>query len=190
MSKKLSESETRQEGEEMQNLVSQCKLSDQWRTPRQFYDRLDAEFHFGLDAACTSENRLAPEGICFDKGMDALGDINWAYLSRGKAIWLNCPYSDITPWLEKAYGTSRQDPLEYRSTVVCLLPADPSVGWWRDWVREKAAEIRFVIGRIPFEVPIGAPPDTPSSGAKKPSAVVIYRPGSIGTGYTYMNARE
>ncbi len=167
----------------MQNVVSQSKLTDCWRTPKQFYDRLDREFHFGLDAACTMANCLTGSGIYFDAGMDALADnIDWAIESDGDPVWINPPYSDLTPWLEKAFST--------KAIVVCLLPADPSVGWWRDWVRDKAAEVRFVIGRLAFELPIGAPEDWPQSGAKKPSAVVIYRPGSIGTGYTYMNARE
>ena len=30
--------------------------SEEWETPQDFFDKLDAEFHFTLDAAATPEN--------------------------------------------------------------------------------------------------------------------------------------
>lgn len=35
-------------------LLSSVKMD--WRTPKDFFQKLDQEFHFGLDAAATSEN--------------------------------------------------------------------------------------------------------------------------------------
>ena len=35
--------------------------NEMWTTPQDFFDKLDAEFHFTLDAAATKENAKCPD---------------------------------------------------------------------------------------------------------------------------------
>lgn len=35
--------------------------SDEWATPKDFFDRLDAEFNFTLDPCATDENHKCPQ---------------------------------------------------------------------------------------------------------------------------------
>jgi phage N-6-adenine-methyltransferase len=162
------------------------KATDLWRTPPDFFQQLNAEFCFALDAACTSENCLAPAGLFHDKGINALTE-DWALLGGGEPIWLNPPYSNVAPWLKKASET--------HAVVVCLVTCDPSTKWWRDYVATRAAEIRFVIGRIKFRKPDGEKHETKrqGGGTTTPSAIVIYRPRhgifAASPAYGYMAAR-
>jgi DNA N-6-adenine-methyltransferase (Dam)/AT hook motif len=60
--------------------------SDVWSTPQDFFDHLDAEFHFTLDVCATAENAKCPR--YFSPEQDGLAQ-DW-----GTAIvWMNCPYS-------------------------------------------------------------------------------------------------
>lgn len=45
--------------------------SDEWATPKDFFDRLDAEFNFTLDPCATDENHKCPQ--YFTKEDDGLG---------------------------------------------------------------------------------------------------------------------
>lgn len=46
------------------------RKSDEWETPQDLFDQLDAEFHFDFDACATSEN--AKLLAYFDKDLDGL----------------------------------------------------------------------------------------------------------------------
>lgn len=52
----------------MQVLMSSS--SDEWYTPQDVFDRLDAEFHFDLDPCCTEESALCERH--FTKAEDGL----------------------------------------------------------------------------------------------------------------------
>lgn len=145
------------------------KASDEWSTPDAFWLALDQEFHFTVDAAATPENAkltrwLGPVG-CF---VDALADgVVWGV---GAAVWLNPPYSRVREFIAKA----AQQALDYRCTVVCLVPARTDTRWWHDHVWDLAShrprpgvEVRFLKGRLRF---VGAP-----AGAPFPSVVIVFR---------------
>jgi len=111
---------------------------DEFRTPPRLYRALDAEFHFRLDAACTSSNKLAPRGLARDLGYNGLLE-PWA----PGPVFCNPPYSDLPTWTRRAR-------LFERETVVMVLPSDPSTGWWHREVAAGASEIRFLQGRVWF----------------------------------------
>ncbi|HEY9678696.1 MAG TPA: DNA N-6-adenine-methyltransferase [Drouetiella sp.] len=160
------------------------KATDSWRTPPAVFEKLDSEFHFVLDAACTSENCLAPNGNYFDKGIDGLST-NWKELTASGAIWLNPPYSNVRPWLEKAYTSE--------CTVVFLITLDCSTKWWQECVKDRAAEVRMVTHRIKFLSPLGAEHHTKKNGGgtTTPSAIVIFRPNFRGTtSYGYISFKD
>lgn len=155
---------------------------DDWRTPPDLYARLDAEFHFELDAACENHNQLAPNGYSVDRGEDGLL-LPWHVF--GGAAWCNPPYSRIRPWLEQGLRAGRTVP------VAMLIPADTSTRWWFECVAHDASEVRFLVGRVKFRHPDGSLHSTKRSGGglTTPSAIVVYRPAGGPPRYSYMEAR-
>ena len=86
---------------------------------------------------------------------------------RERIVWLNPPYSDIGPWLQKACETAQNG-----LTVLALVKHDPAVRWWNDWAT-KATEIWEPKHRINFDTPPGVPLN--KSGNNFPSAFLLFR---------------
>ncbi len=130
-----------------------------WCTPRGFFDALDAEFHFTLDAAATKEN--AKCSAYFTPKDDALGK-SWG---TSGAVFCNPPYGrEVRKWVRKAYEESRNG-----QVVVMLLPARTDTSYFHDYIYGHA-EIRFIRGRLRFTDADGNEKDA----APFPSMVVIY----------------
>ncbi|MFZ5071695.1 phage N-6-adenine-methyltransferase, partial [Enterobacter kobei] len=93
----------------------------------------------------------------------------WAdYLSIPGYVWLNPPYSDITPFVKKAAAESNN-----QIGTVMLVPADTSVGWFKEAI-QTASEVRFITaGRLAFINPVTG---KPVSGNNKGSMLIIWRP--------------
>lgn len=138
---------------------------DTWTTPRDFFDKVNAEFNFGLDAAALQNSTLVPDNWYGPDhpdpaSRDALR-IDWNHNSRGKPIWLNPPYGRvIKQWVAKAESVANGG-----GTVVCLVPSRTDTAWWHDHCIKH--EIRFIRGRLKF----GNQPNS----APFPSALVIMR---------------
>lgn len=136
------------------------EIKDLYQTPLSLFQSLDKEFNFNVDVAASSENSLVYS--YFDEETNGL-IYDWSRLT----CWCNPPYSNIMPWVEKAAKESKKG-----ATVVMLVPADPSVKWFkRAW--ETANEVRFINGRISF---IGARTGLPVKGNNKGSVLIIWRP--------------
>lgn len=130
--------------------------TDDWATPQEFFDELDAEFDFTLDVCASDSN--AKCGLYFTRDDDGLSQ-TW----DAERCWMNPPYGrEIKGWMRKAYGSSLEGAL-----VVCLVPARTDTAWWHDYAA-KATEIRFVRGRLRF--------GSAKHSAPFPSAVVVFRP--------------
>lgn len=129
--------------------------SAEWATPQDFYDKLNAEFHFTLDPCATAENAKCEK--YYTKEQDGLTQ-DWT----GETVFCNPPYGrKIGAWIEKCYKHS----LNGGGTAVMLIPSRTDTQWFHDYVYGKA-EIRFVKGRIRFNGKDNAP---------FPSLVAIYR---------------
>lgn len=90
---------------------------DLWRTPPALFASLDAEFCFQLDAAAAPHNALCRKFITAEQNTL---ETPWAdYLSIPGYVWLNPPYSDITPFVKKAAAESAN-----QIGTVMLVPAD------------------------------------------------------------------
>ena len=102
---------------------------DHWATPKDFYDKLDTEFHFDFD----------PCPLHGEHGLD--GD--W-----GERNFINPPYSRKLKeaFVKKAVEQSRKGKL-----CVLLLPVSTSTALFHDWIQPNTKEIRFIRGRIPFD---------------------------------------
>jgi phage N-6-adenine-methyltransferase len=128
--------------------------SDEWETPQDFFDGVNAAYHFNLDVCATHAN--AKCGRYFTKEQDGLSK-EW-----NGTCWMNPPYGrEIALWVRKAYESS----LEPGTVVVCLLPARTDTKWWHDYVIAHAGSIRFIRGRLKFSGKDRAP---------FPSALVVF----------------
>ncbi|MBK4364275.1 phage N-6-adenine-methyltransferase [Enterobacter hormaechei] len=139
---------------------------DLWRTPPALFAALDAEFCFQLDAAAAPHNALCRKFITAEQ--DTL-ETPWVdYLNVPGYVWLNPPYSDITPFVKKAAAESNN-----QIGTVMLVPADTSVGWFKEAI-QTASEVRFITaGRLAFINPVTG---KPVSGNNKGSMLIIWRP--------------
>ena len=128
--------------------------SDDRPTPQRFFDQLNREFGFTLDAAASIQN--AKCGAFFSKDHDALAQ-NWCGV-----VWCNPPYGiHVGRWVEKGYLEAQDG-----ATVVMLLPANTDTRWFHDFCLK--GEIRFIKGRLQF--------GNTDSVAPFASMVVIFRP--------------
>jgi phage N-6-adenine-methyltransferase len=130
--------------------------TDDWSTPKAFFDELDAEFDFTLDVCASESNAKCTD--YFNRDSDGLSQ-PWGT----ERCWMNPPYGrEIKAWMRKAYLSSLQG-----SLVVCLVPARTDTAWWHEYAA-KAPEVRFVRGRLRF--------GDAKHSAPFPSAVVVFRP--------------
>lgn len=81
-------------------LLSSKKMD--WCTPQDFFDRLNEEFGFVLDAAATDKTAKCP--LYYTPKTDGLSQ-SW---DRGGAVFCNPPYGrEIGKWVKKAYEEAR-----------------------------------------------------------------------------------
>lgn len=139
---------------------------DLWRTPPALFASLDAEFCFQLDAAAAPHNALCRKFITAEQNTL---ETPWAdYMNVPGYVWMNPPYSDITPFVKKAAAESAN-----QIGTVMLVPADTSVGWFKEAI-QTASEVRFITaGRLAFINPVTG---KPVSGNNKGSMLIIWRP--------------
>lgn len=128
--------------------------TDQWATPQDFYDQVNAEFGFELDVCASPENAKCSR--YFTREVDGLAQ-EW-----GGVCWMNPPYGRVIgDWMRKAWESSLNG-----ATVVCLVPSRTDTRWWHDYAMR--GEIRYVKGRLKF--------GDAKTNAPFPCALVIFRP--------------
>lgn len=115
-------------------LLSSKKMD--WCTPQDFFDRLNEEFGFVLDAAATDKTAKCP--LYYTPETDGLSQ-SW---DRGGAVFCNPPYGrEIGKWVKKAY----EEAIGGGYAIVLLIPARTDTIYFHDYIYGKA-EIRFVRG--------------------------------------------
>ena len=124
---------------------------DEWRTPQVLFDELDKEFGFTIDV-CASPDKPMCEHYYSPEDDGLIQD--WQGV-----CWMNPPYSQMLPWMRKAYESSLAG-----TTVVCLVPVRSDLAWWHEYAMR--GEIRFIRGRLHFSGPYKA---------SFPSAIVVFR---------------
>lgn len=150
------------------------KDSDKWETPQRLFDELNKEFKFKVDLCASEENTK-----CINYYSDYLDDcgtlgfcvgVDYWYtgLDNDQSVFMNPPYSNPKPFIEKAWNDSKY------VKIVMLLKCDPSTSWWAvfyDYENQKpkeGVEIRYLPKRLKFERN-GIPGQT----APFPSVIVI-----------------
>ena len=134
---------------------------DDWATPPALFNALDKEFGFTLDA-CANESNYKHIHYYDETSNGLIQD--WS----GEVVFCNPPYSKKgkqSEWIKKAYEESLKG-----VTVVMLIPARTDTKAFHDLIFGKAAEIRFVRGRIKFEVD-----KQPQDAAPFPSMIVVFK---------------
>jgi phage N-6-adenine-methyltransferase len=122
-----------------------------------FFDRLNDEFHFTLDPCATAKNAKCK--LYFTKNDEGL-----IQNCRRHAVFCNPPYGKtMRQWARKCFEASQAG-----ATVALLAHALTDTRWFHDWVYGKAAEIRFLRGRLKF--------GDGTQSAPFPSLVAVYRP--------------
>lgn len=118
---------------------------DDRATTSDVFNPLMLRFGFTIDVAASAHNTKC-ERFC-DRDRDGLA-ISW----RGERVWCNPPYSNIEPWVEKAWGEWNKG----ADLIVMLLPANRTEqGWWQRWVEpalrsRDSLRCEFLAGRIRF----------------------------------------
>lgn len=130
--------------------------TNEWATPRKFFEELDAEFHFDLDPCSTHENAKCKRHFTIED--DGLAQ-DWG----GAKVFCNPPYGrEIGTWVRKCYEESRKP----NTLVVMLIPSRTDTLWFHTWIYHKAREIRFIRGRLHF--------NESKQGAPFPSMIVVF----------------
>lgn len=133
---------------------------DDWRTPRDLFDRLNAQYGvFDLDAAANQENHLyykwlGPGGLC----ENALA-VSWE--KHGSRVFCNPPYGRVIgKFIARAALAAEHDAL-----VVMLLPARTDTAWFHTYCLPHG-KIEFLRGRLKF--------DGQANSAPFPSMIVVF----------------
>lgn len=129
---------------------------DDWRTPQDFFEVLDKEFHFTVDLCADDFNHKC------DKYYTKENDGMKADLTN-EVVFCNPPYGrkETEKWVKKCALS--------KCISVLLLPARTDTKVFHEYIWKKA-EIRFVRGRLRFfnDTKEGAP-------APFPSMIVVFR---------------
>lgn len=118
---------------------------DDRATAPEVFGPLHDRFGFSIDVAALSHNAKC-ERYCTPQENGLVQP--WA----GERVWCNPPYSNIEPWLEKAWSEWRLGTVDL---IVMLLPANRTEqGWWQRQVeafrRAGGVRVEFLPGRIRF----------------------------------------
>ncbi|MFU2113665.1 DNA N-6-adenine-methyltransferase [[Pasteurella] aerogenes] len=166
---------------------------DTWQTPDYFFRWLNERFHFDLDGCATDENYLDIKNIeigfhsiCENPAttMPFIGngseiatdflkndlDSVFRELSlRNLSIFVNPPYSDVTPFIQQAKRLR-----DAGHTVVMLLNNDKSTQWYQNHIHNVANEVIDITGsRIAFIHPVTG---EEVKGNSKGQMVVVFDP--------------
>lgn len=109
------------------------KNSDHYATPKSFYAQLDKKYQFTMDP-CPYKSTV--DGL----------QIPWSGV-----VYVNPPYSDIYPWLEKGFRElSRDDRENPCQAIVYLLPVRTDTKYFHHFIIKRAKALYFIKGRLHF----------------------------------------
>ena len=137
--------------------LDRTRATDDWYTPPAVLNCLPA---FDMDPCVPLQGPSPWQRVTttFDAADDGLS-VPWA-----GHVWLNPPYSDPGPWMER---------LADHGDGIALVFARTDTGWWHDYVWGRADLLLFVRRRLRFVEPTETP-GRKASNAPAPSVLVAY----------------
>lgn len=136
----------------------------EWETPRDLFNALDRDYRFTVDAAAGFTN--AKLARYWTREQDGLAQ-RW----EGERVFCNPPYSEIEPWVRRAWIAHENDP---RSMSALLLPARTGQAWFHEYAL--AGSIHWFRGRIQFRAPLGVK----QGGNAEDSILVVFGVDEVG----------
>lgn len=116
-------------------------IKDSWSTPAEVIDFMVKRYgKYDLDAAASANNAVCEK--FFDEKTNCLK----RWWGSKKHVWLNPPFSNALPFVEKAAEQARNG-----NQVDVLLNADSSTAWFR-LAQMRAAEIIWIVADIDYHV--------------------------------------
>lgn len=109
--------------------IKNTRDSDNYKTPKAFYEQLNNEFNFTFDPC--------PYKSIFD-GLT----IDWNGI-----IYCNPPYSNIEPFIKHGIN---QIEIGNATKIVYLIPIRSDTKYWHNLIMPNYSEIRFIKGRLNF----------------------------------------
>ncbi len=129
--------------------------TDDWATPHDVFDSLNAEFGFTLDACASDMNAK-----CARYYTEAEDGLKQPWI--GECVYCNPPYGNvIADWLAKGFRAASEG-----VTSVFLIPSRTDTAWFHRYVCA-ASEVRFIKGRLKFGGSLNSAPF--------PSMIVVFR---------------
>lgn len=111
------------------------KQSDEWATPWKLFCQLSDYYgKFTLDPCCTDENTKVKDSYL------TIHEDGLKHSWEGHRVFCNPPYSDIYPWVQKAFMQ--------KAETILLLPVRTSVKWFQQYYEK--ADILFLDKRVKF----------------------------------------
>lgn len=149
------------------NSKTPAEDKDSWRTPPWLFAWLDERFEFDVDLAADDENALC--GVYYTRETNALSE-RWHVPGIAHRGFLNCPYSDIDQWVDKAVHEQARGFL-----TVMVMPSPNGEDRFAQ-VFTHASEIIDIIGRVAFLRPDG----TECKQNTRGTSIYIFDPARIG----------
>jgi site-specific DNA-methyltransferase (adenine-specific) len=138
------------------NKTFKSSIKDDWGTPQDFYDALNAVFSFDVDLCADENNTKCP--IYYSEQNSAL-DKDW---TAHNCCWMNPPYGHKTrKFMQKALAEYQRG-----ASIVTLVAGRPDTRVMQDICFPHARAVCFVRGRLQF---IGA-----NDPALFPSALAVF----------------
>ena len=142
-----------------------------YSTPCEFIDAVLYKLqipYFECDLAASEDNTAAQ--MFYSEKDNSLDPKNSWVFGGHKWCWLNPPFSNIQPWVEKASKEANKG-----ASIAMLVPASVGSNWWCTWVEPYAYQ-SYLNGRLCFipnwkELGFKLPPLYP-----KDCALLLYTP--------------
>lgn len=106
---------------------------DNWSTPLELYNKLNAQYSFDFDPCPYNEGELPFNGLTID----------WKHSN-----FVNPPYSNK---LKTAFVKKAIEQYSLGKNSVLLLPVSTSSVLWHDIIMPQKPEVIFIKGRVKFE---------------------------------------
>jgi phage N-6-adenine-methyltransferase len=105
--------------------------SDEWQTPKEIFEPLNAQYHFTCDLAASKKNKKLKKYFSDSLNTDWSTEIGW----------LNPPFSQASLFIKKCVGNK---------VVVIYKAANPETILWQDVIFPNADWICFIRGRTNY----------------------------------------